>query len=242
MPQLIQQVSLNTQGRDFIVGDIHGAFSKLKQQLTLLQFNPEVDRLFSVGDMVDRGAESHKVLKWLKKPWFYAVRGNHEQLVIESFLHAGHARTHHQSHGGAWFYREPYERRAKYVQALSQLPLIIELETPHGLVGIVHANCPTNNWTELNQKLRSDLPKEHLVESCQWSRSRVRGQDTSRVDGIYMVVIGHTVVPQQLQLGNVLCIETAGWRDEGNFTLLEVNNAKSSPLQASSSAKALCST
>jgi len=28
------------------------------------------DRLFSVGDLVNRGSESEQVLGWLAKPWF----------------------------------------------------------------------------------------------------------------------------------------------------------------------------
>ena len=58
----------NALGRDFAVGDIHGSFSALQTALDTIEFNSEVDRLFSVGDLVDRGPESHHVLEWLDKP------------------------------------------------------------------------------------------------------------------------------------------------------------------------------
>ncbi|MFT0213791.1 metallophosphoesterase [Pseudomonas sp. F1_0610] len=223
MCPLIQHVSKNRSGRDFIVGDIHGAFSKLKACLDEIHFNSEVDRLFSVGDMVDRGAESHKVTKWLKKPWFFAVRGNHEQLVIDSFLYAGQARKHHQTHGGEWFYREPPEKRSMIVNRLAKLPLLIELETDQGAIGIVHADCPINNWQDLKQEVLPPSPNQTLIQACQWSRSRVRNAIDQPISGIHRIIIGHTVVEQPVQLSNVICIETAGWREGRQFTLLDAN-------------------
>lgn len=44
----------NILGRDFVVGDIHGEFSKLSKLLSSVEFNENSDRLFSVGDLVDR--------------------------------------------------------------------------------------------------------------------------------------------------------------------------------------------
>lgn len=48
----------NTRGRDFVVGDIHGAFDKVEAAMAKVGFDVERDRLLSVGDLVDRGAES----------------------------------------------------------------------------------------------------------------------------------------------------------------------------------------
>ena len=55
MPRLAQ----NTVGRDIAVGDIHGCFTELQRGLDTIGFDPCTDRLFSVGDLVDRGPESH---------------------------------------------------------------------------------------------------------------------------------------------------------------------------------------
>jgi len=44
----------NREGRDFVVGDIHGMFGHLRMLLKQVSFDAEVDRLFSVGDLVDR--------------------------------------------------------------------------------------------------------------------------------------------------------------------------------------------
>src|SRR5690554_7844483 len=83
MSEMIRRFEPNERGRDFAVGDIHGHFTKLKVALDAAGFSPgDGDRLFSVGDLVDRGPESHMALDWLAKPWFHAVRGNHEDIAI----------------------------------------------------------------------------------------------------------------------------------------------------------------
>ena len=52
---LIRRFPLNRRGRDLAVGDIHGYFALLQQALNRVGFDPVCDRLFSVGDLTDRG-------------------------------------------------------------------------------------------------------------------------------------------------------------------------------------------
>jgi hypothetical protein len=75
------RLARNARGRDLIVGDIHGHFTKLAAALEAIGFDDSIDRLISVGDLVDRGPESLLALGWLAKPWFHAVRGNHEDML-----------------------------------------------------------------------------------------------------------------------------------------------------------------
>ena len=49
-------------GRDWIVGDVHGCFQTLRQALAAIDFEPGRDRLFSVGDLIDRGPHSNEAL------------------------------------------------------------------------------------------------------------------------------------------------------------------------------------
>ena len=51
----VKRFAANTAGRDFAVGDIHGHFTRLQSALDKAGFEPSVDRLFSVGDLIDRG-------------------------------------------------------------------------------------------------------------------------------------------------------------------------------------------
>ncbi len=83
MTTLHHRLPANTTGRDFIVGDLHGCLDLLHAELTHIEFDPAVDRLFSVGDLIDRGPDSMGCLRLLREPWFFAVRGNHEEMLID---------------------------------------------------------------------------------------------------------------------------------------------------------------
>ena len=78
----IRHLPANDHGRDFVVGDLHGCRAMLDRLLAEVRFDPAVDRLLSVGDLVDRGPDSMGCLALLEEPWFHAVRGNHESLLL----------------------------------------------------------------------------------------------------------------------------------------------------------------
>lgn len=82
MPPVLK-LPKNTKGRDFVVGDIHGAFDLLDKALEEVGFDPAKDRLISVGDLIDRGKNSRRCLDYLEQPWFYALRGNHEDIFMD---------------------------------------------------------------------------------------------------------------------------------------------------------------
>ena len=63
----------NIKGRDFVVGDIHGHYDLLKTELKTVGFDKQKDRLFSVGDIIDRGPKSEECLTLLDQPWFFMV-------------------------------------------------------------------------------------------------------------------------------------------------------------------------
>ena len=56
------KISRNAKGKDFIVGDIHGHYDLLMEGLERISFCKQNDRLFSVGDLIDRGPESLKCM------------------------------------------------------------------------------------------------------------------------------------------------------------------------------------
>ena len=53
-------------GTDWVVGDVHGCFETLRQALAAIDFEQGRDRLFSVGDLIDRGPNSIEALEWLE--------------------------------------------------------------------------------------------------------------------------------------------------------------------------------
>lgn len=224
----IKRFTKNTQGRDFCVGDIHGNFTKLQKALDSIGFDPASDRLFSVGDLVDRGPESLDVDTWLlRKPWFHAVRGNHEQMTIDSYQNGRQSDQcgMHFINGGSWFYGIGEVDQGCYSSILADLPLVIEVETDNGLIGIVHADVPRCSWPELIKALDGPAAEaEHTAAMLQWSRRRIGDEDRSGVEGVRAVICGHTPLRVPVVLGNVFHIDTAGWTDGGYFTILDLNS------------------
>ena len=223
-PALVKRFPLNTVGRDFAVGDIHGHFTLLQQALNRLGFDPAKDRLFSVGDLVDRGPECEQVLEWLDKPWFHPVRGNHDDYVCR---HDTCDTGNWLQNGGAWFMALTWAEREEFAAQFRELPIAIEVATTTGPVGLVHADCPLSSWQRLLDHLdgRYGGPNlRHLKNACMWSRRRVENEDRTHVEGVRAVVVGHTPLSCPRKLGNVIHIDTAGWcpQKDGYFTFLEL--------------------
>ena len=128
MPRFAQ----NTVGRDFAVGDIHGCFTELQRGLDTIGFDPCTDRLFSVGDLVDRGRESHLALQWLDKPWFHAICGNHDFMAWRHAIGQPCDDVDHLQHGGAWLLMLSDAQRHEFGARLAALPLATEVETGPG--------------------------------------------------------------------------------------------------------------
>lgn len=223
MLEVTQHFPINNLGRDFAIGDLHGCFHLLNKELQKVSFNKQVDRLFSVGDLVDRGPYSEVCLEWLAQPWFYSVKGNHEELAIEFYNSTNKFQDEwlYIRNGGKWFVELPEKEQAKYVKAFDKLPLAIDVMTKNGLVGIVHAESPYSHWNDLLKALHND--EHNVAESVMWGRNRINRKDDSDVEGLYKLYCGHTPVDEVTQLGNVVYIDTGACFKDGHATILQFN-------------------
>jgi bis(5'-nucleosyl)-tetraphosphatase (symmetrical) len=65
----------------YAIGDIHGCFATLERLLSRIGYSPGQDRLWLVGDLVNRGPRSLAVLRWAAdqdEERVIAVLGNHD--------------------------------------------------------------------------------------------------------------------------------------------------------------------
>ncbi len=218
----VRRFGLNTDGRDFAVGDIHGHFGRLDAALATVKFTPEKDRLFSVGDLVDRGPQSPDVLKWVGRPWFHAICGNHDLMTLRRAMGNPISGIDHCAHGGEWLDACVGDVRERIAACLSALPLAIEVETPHGLVGMVHADFPYDDWNAIHG---AGFGQED-ENACLWSIDRYRAKYAQPVRNVRAVIHGHMTLRKPMKLGNVYYIDTGGWQAAGRFTLLDLHTLK----------------
>jgi calcineurin-like phosphoesterase family protein len=76
----------------YFIGDVHGCIKTLKelvQQICIIDKNP---KLYFVGDLIDRGPDSKAVIDYIidlniSGVESMSVRGNHEEMLINAYLH-----------------------------------------------------------------------------------------------------------------------------------------------------------
>lgn len=216
-----QHFERNNDGTDYVVGDIHGCFGMLRSALAALNFDESKDRLFSVGDLVDRGPESIEATEWIQKPWFHAIRGNHEEFCISVAEEPDNLalRSCHFDNGGAWFTSLSHGEQFVIAAEFLMLPLLISIDTPHGRIGLVHGDVPGNDWDNVVEHCGSN---EYVRHRALWGRDRIKRRDLTVVENIYMVYCGHTVVKEPCELGNVRYIDTGACFGHG-MTLVNLH-------------------
>ncbi len=183
----------NEYGDDYFVGDIHGELSQLLNALKQLKFDFTRDRLFSVGDIVDRGPDSLACLALLNKPWFFAVRGNHELMLLAD--QASELSMIHQRSGGEWFYQSKEIIQLELQQMIRKhCPYAITVQTSHGNIGVTHAQAP-DDWRQI--QITSDeeqADKCDLLEKLLWSTQQyqdVKKGALKKIENIDVTVHGH---------------------------------------------------
>ena len=73
------------------VGDVHGQYKKLKTLMRRIKFDPKIDRLIFLGDLIDRGPESLQCFDYvmhLQKKYPESViflMGNHERHMLDYY-------------------------------------------------------------------------------------------------------------------------------------------------------------
>ena len=213
-----RKVKANAAGRDFVVGDVHGMFDSVERALAKVDFDPERDRLFCVGDLIDRGPRSRDVVQFLAQPFVHAVCGNHEDALLQ--VHSGSEPPEGEVWitGAEWWQELPKPERRAVVAKLKKLPLVIEVDTPRGNVAFLHADVPRGlRWPEFVAALKNE--PDTVRHTVLWGRARIKREDDVGVLGIGRVFVGHTPQSGGLRrFGNVYAIDTGavfGWLGMG---------------------------
>lgn len=223
MKNPIRTFVANVEGRDFAIGDLHGSFSLFEKLLDYLDFDPLKDRMFSVGDLCDRGPDSQRCLELLYEPWFHAVLSNHEQMMWEAFnggimgqywlqnggawgieaLNTWRTRNRPSADGGARLASIEEHRLFDLLDIVGELPFIMTIgRQGGGRVHIIHAELPpghviTDDVLASPEKvLELATIQSHDGDFFAWGRHIFRGfyqADLSNLDKVRRAVFYHNL-------------------------------------------------
>lgn len=204
-----QRFDENKKGRDFIVTDLHGCYEEFMAFLSHLSFDEEFDRMFCCGDLVDRGPKSLECLQLLTQHWFYSVRGNHEQMMIDSLLLNRWEDTWIMN-GGSWgIPRGKQERQdiVSYVKMVEPyLPYVIVVGSGVERFNIVHAEftfAPDISDEDID-KLEFD---EYASESLIWGRDIIQGHPAPHSENLSTTYVGHTPLEDVQKVGKQVFLD-----------------------------------
>ena len=200
-------------------------FAELERALDACDFDTSRDRLFSVGDLIDRGPGSDDALAWLESGRIHAATlGNHEAMMVEALYGANEdarQRAHAlwRDNGGEWWDRRERgtEELRRWRQALAALPLAITLDTAHGPVGIVHAlPCP-GPWSETVRRCR-DADDDGARARMLWGvlplgEAEPRGKSARAGGEPRTIIAGHFASHAPRASGRVVHIDTGAGLD-----------------------------
>ena len=222
---LFHSLSVNRHGRDFVVGDIHGHKALLEALLARVNFSSSRDRLFGLGDLIDRGPNSRSMLEMLRdEPWFHSIRGNHEAMFKGS-IDDWRVERVWRPNGGKWADPMSKKEMRELASIVDDMPLSLTVDLADGRkIGLVHAELHVNHPWEALARLSNDVdidPIDDFTSTIQsaalWGRTRIRVWETSvnaesfaevaphrlaafrramkPIEGLDLLVAGHTVLP-----------------------------------------------
>lgn len=221
MEKHFKQLDLSNKRFLYAVGDIQGAFDLLENRLKEIGFDFEQDALVAVGDLVDRGRYSHQVLEYLRKKWFYSVKGNHEDFLVLGAFDSYYAHQHKRN-GGEWFYKYDEDSRAIFASELERLPVALEVLWNGKKYGFVHADVQGNDWDVFTSNLThysdSFAHEGTVLNHALWSRSRIKDWFTgfddvnhTPISGIDQVYVGHSIFEHPFAVHNINYIDTGAY-------------------------------
>ncbi len=179
----------------YAIGDVHGEYKTL---IKLVDQLPENSQLFFVGDLIDRGPDSSKVVDFVRKGNHQCVLGNHEDMMIQEARQMKSLKENYTidelwsinggvptllSYGiiakdddGRMFYTQDKSNMKKFIDDarwMESLPLYVEaLKRKDGVPVIVTHAALGTSWPGLKNMHKSherySIAKEHIT----WNRNQ----------------------------------------------------------------------
>ncbi len=180
-----------------IIGDIAGRYTELQKLLTIM---PPCEKIILVGDLVDRGPDSKKVVEWAMKGVhngtpIITLKGNHEDMFIVMWDRdsVGHPSNGQIATLNSYGITNPADLPVTHISWMDKLPLFFQSE------GLFVSHAP---W------IRNTLPDEDFLEHLNYQQEQAiiwNREEPKEIPGMFQV-FGHN--HQRQNYGNwAICID-----------------------------------
>ena len=183
----------------YIISDVHGCYKSLKALIN--QFpNKENSKIVFVGDLIDRGASSCEVVKFIMDNNYDCVLGNHEEMFLEF---APSKENEDLSNSKHWLFNcggeqtlKSYTCKDEYYKQydfMKTLPLYLEYKDYKTLDNrylVVSHSTVGKMWNLRNSTNKDDVEEfNHFVKWSRW-----KNHDNEEIFNVY----GHTIFQEAL--------------------------------------------
>ena len=186
---------------DYAIGDVQGCFNSLNALLKKINFNIDRDRLYFLGDVVNRGTHSLETLRFIfsNKDNANMVLGNHDFHLLVCALTDKHPNKKDTFHD----ILEAYDKNT-LLDYLIERPLVIEHEdslminagvltirTPSDVINtaaLINSQIRTNNLSEFLSQMYGNLPHTWIEtltieEKCRYTINALMRMRFCKEDG-----------------------------------------------------------
>ncbi len=219
----------------YVVGDVHGCFTELKSLLSKIEAdtiheNNRGKRVVFVGDLIDRGPDSFKVVDYLSKykpeniETIYLM-GNHEEIFLKVL--AGK-----ESVLGSWLeYGGRSTARSYGVNNLGEFHINpeslmrrIQARVPESHIGFIKSfriYYQFENYLCVHAGIKPKVPLEKQnPKDMMWIRDKFLNYKKPHS---HIVVHGHTIVEEPEILSNRVAVDTGAYAG-GKLTAARIEN------------------
>jgi serine/threonine protein phosphatase 1 len=203
-----------------IVGDVHGCFDTL---VALIDKCPKDDQFCFVGDLIDRGPQSRRVVDLILEHGWLCVMGNHERMALESGIGRSQYRLWmlnggeqtRLSYDAAPSYQANPQKWLDHLRWMARLPSYIEFKDIHRSDGrhllVSHAGFHLSSDGTLDTAMREQVANDEVL----WGREHIH--DYQQV----FQVIGHTPIADGPRIeGHFANIDTGAFYNSEPFGVL----------------------
>ena len=226
----------------YVMSDIHGMYNKYKDMLKLIQFSHN-DTLYVLGDVVDRGNDSIKILlDMMQRDNVYGIIGNHEFMAVECLEWLNKEITDEMidnlgeekitkladwlSNGGRTTLKEykslTSQEKEDLIEYLKEWTLYEEVDVNNKHYILVHAGL--GNF-DINKSL-----DDYSIEDLVWDRPDF--EKTYYKDQNTYVIVGHTPTlsisgkSEIYRKNNIIDIDTGACFSSGKLSCLCLDTNK----------------